>query len=52
MWMADGWLSATDKVLGHDFQYWSSPLQFNTNGTIEPLTFTPRWIIFQPAGPD
>jgi len=52
MWMADGWYSAGDKQLGHDFQYWSSPLQFNTNGMIQPLKFTPRWEIIRKAESD
>jgi hypothetical protein len=43
--MADGWFSAKDKELGHDFQYWSTPLQFDTNGSIQPLKFNPRWMI-------
>lgn len=45
IWMADGWYSTRDGTRGHDFQYWSSPLQFNTNGTIQPLKFAPRWVI-------
>ena len=45
IWMADGWYSTTDGTRGHDFQYWSSPLQFNPDGTIQPLKFTPRWVI-------
>ena len=45
IWMADGWYSTRDGTRGHDFQYWSSPLQFNTNGTIQPLKFTARWVI-------
>jgi hypothetical protein len=50
IWMADGWFSAKDKTLGHDFQYWSSPLQFDdTNGTIQPLKFAPGWVIFRNA---
>lgn len=52
IWMADGWFSARDKELGHDFQYWSTPLQFSTNGTIQPLQLAPRWILFRQAGPD
>jgi beta-xylosidase len=50
IWMADGWFSSKDKTLGHDFQYWSSPLQFDdTNGTIQPLKFAPGWVIFRNA---
>jgi beta-xylosidase len=50
--MADGWLSATDRKLGHDFQYWSASLQFNTNGTIQPIQLAPRWVLIRQAGPD
>jgi hypothetical protein len=51
IWMADGWKSAPDKTRGHDFQYWSTPLQFNTDGTIQPLKYAPQWkMIF--ARPD
>lgn len=49
IWMADGWYSAKDGMRGHDYQYWSSPLQFDTNGTIEPLTFSPRWVLVRAA---
>jgi hypothetical protein len=52
IWMADGWFTARDRKLGHDFQYWSTPLQFNTNGTIQPLKLSPRWIFIRQAGPD
>lgn len=52
IWMADGWFSAKDKELGHDFQYWSSPMRFNTNGTIQPLRFTPSWMIVRKAASD
>ncbi|HTV43248.1 MAG TPA: family 43 glycosylhydrolase [Candidatus Sulfotelmatobacter sp.] len=45
IWMADGWYSTKDGTRGHDFQYWSSPLHFNADGSIQPLKFTPRWII-------
>jgi Glycosyl hydrolases family 43 len=52
LWMADGWYSAKDKELGHDFQYWSAPLQFDTNGAIQPLKFNSRWMIVRRAGSD
>jgi hypothetical protein len=45
IWMADGWLSAKDGMRGHDSQYWGSPLQFNPDGSIQPLTVSPRWAI-------
>jgi hypothetical protein len=45
IWMADGWSSARDGMRGHDSQYWGAPLQFNPDGTIQPLTVSPRWAI-------
>ena len=45
IWMADGWKSSSDGTRGHDFQYWGAPMQFNPDGTIQPLKFSPRWII-------
>lgn len=45
IWMADGWGSATDGMRAHDFQYWSAPLKFNPDGTIQPLRYTPYWTI-------
>jgi Glycosyl hydrolases family 43 len=40
IWMGDLWGSATDGVKGHDFQFWSKPLEFYTNGLIKPL----QWV--------
>jgi len=45
LWMADGWYSTPDGTRGHDFQYWSSPLQFNADGTIQPLKLDPQWVL-------
>ncbi|PQV48836.1 glycosyl hydrolase family 43 [Jejuia pallidilutea] len=42
-WVGDLWGSASDNVKGHDYQYWSSPLQFNKDGTIKPLTWVGSW---------
>ena len=39
IWMADRWGSRTDGIKGHDFQYWSSPLVFNSDGSIQKLSF-------------
>lgn len=39
IWMADRWGSTPDGEKGHDFQYWSSPLVFNTDGSIQKLSF-------------
>lgn len=43
VWMGDLWGSATDNVKGHDFQYWSAPLQFYKNGNIKPLQWDNQW---------
>jgi hypothetical protein len=40
IWMADLWGSASDGVKGHDYQYWSAPLQFYDNGRIKPI----QWV--------
>ncbi len=45
IWMADGWKTARDGERGHDFQYWSAPLKFNPDGSIEPLRYNPSWTI-------
>ena len=39
LWMADRWGSRPDGIKGHDFQYWSSPLVFNNDGSIQKLSF-------------
>jgi hypothetical protein len=40
IWMGDLWGSATDNVKGHDYQFWSRPLEFYANGLIKPL----QWV--------
>ena len=46
IWMADRWQSAPDGVKGHDFQFWSAPLNFNpSTGAILPVETTARWDI-------
>jgi Glycosyl hydrolases family 43 len=40
IWMGDLWGSATDYIKGHDFQFWSKPLEFYANGLIKPL----QWV--------
>ncbi len=40
IWMGDLWGSASDGVKGHDYQFWSKPLEFYKNGLIKPL----EWI--------
>ena len=49
IWMGDLWHSAPDKIKGHDLQYWSSPLQFDASGMIEPLKFEDYWTLELPV---
>ena len=37
LWMGDRWGSRPDGIKGHDFQYWSRPLEFTEDGNIRPL---------------
>lgn len=39
LWMGDRWHSRPDGIKGHDFQFWSEPLEFDEQGLIKPL----RW---------
>nr|WP_298999887.1 family 43 glycosylhydrolase [uncultured Allomuricauda sp.] len=43
IWMGDLWGSASDNIKGHDYQYWSAPLQFNPDGTIKSMQWTDSW---------
>jgi hypothetical protein len=43
VWMADRWDSTPDGIKGHNFQYWSPPLEFSTDGDILPLEFAAKW---------
>ena len=45
IWMADRWQSASDKIKGHDFQFWSAPLEFSADGDILPVKDVARWQI-------
>ncbi len=49
IWMGDRWKSAPDKIKGHDFQYWSSPLQFDAGGMTRQLKFEDYWTIELPV---
>lgn len=40
IWQGDLWGSASDNVKGHDYQFWSKPLEFEPNGLIQPL----KWV--------
>ena len=39
IWMGDLWGSRPDGIKGHDFQYWSDPLKFDSNGAISTMQF-------------
>ncbi|HUA68386.1 MAG TPA: hypothetical protein VMA13_07535, partial [Candidatus Saccharimonadales bacterium] len=41
IWMGDRWGSRPDGIKGHDFQYWSRPLEFDSDGMIKQLTWDP-----------
>jgi Glycosyl hydrolases family 43 len=43
IWMGDRWGSAPDGRKGHDFQFWSAPLQFGQDGVIAPLAWVDSW---------
>jgi hypothetical protein len=41
--MGDRWGSRPDSIKGHDFQYWSSPLEFEADGMIKQLHWEDSW---------
>ncbi len=41
LWMGDRWRS--DPFFGHSFQYWSSPLRFTEDGSIQSLKWEDQW---------
>ena len=44
IWMADRWQSTPDGIKGHDFQFWSPPLSFNSyTHAVLPLKDSSRW---------
>ncbi len=43
VWIADRWGSRPDGVKGHDFQFWSAPLRFDSEGNIMPIVDVPKW---------
>lgn len=47
IYMGDRWRSAPGctYVKGHDYQYWSEPLQFDERGNIRPLVWTDNWSV-------
>ena len=42
-WTGDRWGSRLDGIKGHDFQFWSEPLRFREDGSIEPLRWINEW---------
>ena len=45
IWMGDLWGSASDNVKGHDYPYWSAPLEFLEDGSILPLEWADTWSV-------
>ncbi len=45
IWIGDLWGSASDNIKGHDYQYWSAPLEFKKDGTIKPMTWKDQWSV-------
>lgn len=43
IWMGDLWGSASDNTKGHDYQFWSAPLQFYKDGTMRSLKWNDGW---------
>jgi hypothetical protein len=43
LWMGDRWGSRPDGIKGHDLQYWSSPLHFDSDGMIQQLRWEDQW---------
>ena len=43
IWMGDRWQSCPDRVKGHDFQFWSPPLEFTPAGELLPVKDVPIW---------
>ncbi|MFV0505579.1 MAG: family 43 glycosylhydrolase [Bacteroidales bacterium] len=43
IWIGDLWGSASDNIKGHDYMYWSKPLEFSENGNILSLEWTDEW---------
>ena len=48
LWMGDRWGSRPDGIKGHDFQYWSSPLQFDDDGMVKQLRWEDQWTLRLP----
>ncbi|AWX43697.1 Beta-galactosidase [Flagellimonas maritima] len=45
IWMGDLWGSASDNIKGHDYQYWSKPLEFYEDGSIKPMKWQHTWSV-------
>lgn len=43
IWIADRWGSRRDGIKGHDLQFWSAPLRFDSAGNILPVEDLPRF---------
>ncbi len=43
VWIGDRWGSRLDGIKGHDFQFWSEPLTFREDGSIQQLRWVNEW---------
>lgn len=48
VWIGDRWGTALDGTRGHDHQYWSPPLRFRDDGSIEPIARVNSWSLELP----
>ena len=51
LWIGDRWSSRPDGIKGHDFQYWSSPFQFENDGMIKQMKWEDQWSLELPQTP-
>ena len=49
IWLATRWHSTPDELNGHDFIYWSPPLQFDAAGKILPMSWTDSFDLELPS---
>jgi len=51
LWIGDRWSTRPDGLKGHDFQYWSSPLQFESDGMLQQMKWEDQWMLELPPPP-
>jgi hypothetical protein len=43
IWMGDLWGSSSENIKGNDYQFWSEPFVFYSNGLIKPIKWVDKW---------